>query len=536
MTRDRRQRATAAWLVTRTETKRTVRRLRTTGRNNLIVGVIAGLFYSLVGSVVAFFLGSVLAEEGLTTMTQPRLGALAGLVFGTFFASQRTVKRSGSLDAPGTVLTATSPAAVAVGIMGAEAVRGLLFLGVPAVVTVFAFGLGVGDPVAAIVLATVALCVLALAITIGFAFGMVFKYVSMRSEFVTRNRGKLGVVGTFVALGAYMFFLEGHALSQAIVDPLLALPPAWLGDLALAGMPTISPPPSHLLGAVGVVLLGVPLITGIGVKLAKRVWFGERVRPANRREATVAGTDPLDWIPDRYLPTATRRVARKSWLRARRSPFLLQYGLFPYLVLAMLGLQFGIQNGSIPFWLTHGTAAASVVTTGTAFALNPIGGEEGLLPITLTSGVGSRDFLAGLVVASWLVGIPATVVGTALVGVVLGTAPATTLFLIIVGCGMAMGTPGVALATGIVLPSVETQSVPGGTETVEPSPYAFGLFVVALGILTSPVVIAWVTESGAIAVTGAAILSVGVTWVSGWRGFRYAIGEFDGYVPKPELL
>lgn len=536
MTRDRTQRATAAWLVTRTETKRTWRRLRTTGRNNLIVGVIAGLFYSLIGSVVAFLLGSLVAEEGLATMTQPRLGALAVLVFGTFFAAQRIVKQSGSLDAPGAVLTATSPAAVAVGVMGAEAARALLFLGVPAAVTVFAYGLGVGDPMAAIVLATVALSVLALAITIGFAIGMVFKYVSMRSEFVTRNRGKLGVVGTFVAFGAYMFFLEGHALSQAIVNPMLALPPAWLGDLALAGTPTISPSAGHLLGAICVVLLGVPLIAGIGVKLAKRVWFGERVRPANRREATVAGADPLDWIPDQYLPTATRRAARKSYLRARRSPFLLQYGLFPFLVLAMLGLQFGIQNGSIPFWLTHGTAAASVVTTGAAFALNPIGGEEGLLPITLTSGVDSGNFLAGLVVASWLVGIPATVVGTALVGVVLATPPATILFLIIVGSGMAVGTPGVALATGIVLPSVETQSVPGGTETVEPSPFAFGLLVVGLGILASPVVIAWVMESGATAVTGAAILSVGVTWVSGWSGFRYARGEFDGYVPEAELL
>ncbi|QGN07365.1 hypothetical protein Hrd1104_08630 [Halorhabdus sp. CBA1104] len=536
MTREPRQQAAAAILVARTEVRRTWRRLRTSESNKLVAGVAVGLFYSLIGGVMGFFLGSLVAEDGLATMTQPRLGALAVLVFGTFLAAQRTVKRSGSLDAPGAVLTATSPAAVAVGVMGAEAVRGLLFLGLPAAVTILAFGLGTGAPVAAVVLAAVALCVLALVVAVGFAVGMAFRYVSMRSTFVTRNRGKLGVVGTFLAFGGYMFFLEGHALSRAIVDPLLALPPAWLGDLALAGTPNVAPQSIHLLGALGVLGFGVPVVAGGGARLARRVWFGERVRPAERADTTVAGTDLLGWLPETRLSRATRAVARKSVLRARRSPFIVQYGLLPYFALAMLGVQFAIQDGTIPPWLPHGAAAAGVVTTGTAFALNPIGGEEGLLPITLTAGVDARSFLAGLVVAGWLVGLPATIGGTVVLGALLGTPPLTILALAIVGSGMALGAPGIALAAGIVFPSVETQSIPGASETVEPSTFAVVLFVIVLGVASLPALIGVGGGAGTMALSGAALLSVVLTWLFGWLGFRYAGRQFDGYVPAAELL
>ena len=536
MTRERRQLAAAAMLVARTEVRRTWRRLRTSESNKLVAGVAVGLFYGLIGGVTGFFLGSVVAEDGLATMTQPRLGALAVLVIGTFLVAQRTVKRSGSLDAPGAVLTATSPAAVAVGVMGAEAVRGLLFLGLPAALTVLGFGIGTGDPVAAAVLAAVALCVLALVVVVGFAVGMAFKYVSMRSTFVTRNRGKLGVVGTFLAFGGYMFFLEGHALSQAIVDPLLALPPAWLGDLALAGTPNVSPQSRHLLGGLGVLGFGVPVVAGGGVRLARRVWFGERVRPAERADTTVAGTDLLGWLPEAHLSMTVRAVVKKSVLRARRSPFIVQYGLLPYFALAMFGVQFAIQDGTIPPWLPHGAAAAGVVTTGTAFALNPIGGEEGLLPITVTAGVDARSFLAGLVIAGWLVGLPATIGGTIVLGALLGTPPVTILALAIVGSGMALGAPGIALAAGIVFPSVETQSIPGASETVEPSTFAFGLFVIVLAIASLPVLATWAMGTGTIARLGTATASVALAWLFGWAGFRYVERQFDGYVPNPDLL
>jgi len=536
MTRKRAPWPSAARLVAHTEIRRTWRRVRTSSRNNMIAGIVVGLFYALIGAVMAFFLGSLVAEEGLSTMTQPRMVALAVLVIGTFIVAQRTVKRTGSLDAPGAVLTAASPAAVAVGVMGAEFGRALLFLGLPAGVTILAYGLGTGDPLAAVVLAAVALCVLAVVIAVGFAVGMAARRVSMRSQFVTRHRGKLGVVGTFLAFGGYMFFLEGHALSRAIVDPLLGLPLAWLGDLALAGTPNVSASSGQLLGAVGVVVLGVPIGARAGVALSRRVWFGERVRPAERSGVTVAGTDLLGWLPDAHLPMATRAVVRKSVLRARRSPFIVQYALVPYFVLAMFGIQFAIQSGSIPSWLTHGMAVAGVVATGTAFALNPIGGEEGLLPLTLTCGVDSRSFLAGLTVAGWVVGIPATVGGTILAGFLLGIPPMTIGSIVLVASGMALGAPGLAMFGGVVFPSIETQSLPGGSETVEPSTYAFLLFAVGLGIAALPVTVAWAVGTGPVVLVLAAVGSVGLAWLFGWAGFRYTVTQLDGYVPDPDLL
>jgi ABC-2 type transport system permease protein len=536
MTRDRTTWPTAARLVARTEVTRTWRRLRTSGQRNLIAGIAVGLVYGLFGSVGAFLLGSTVAEDGLTTLTPVRLGTLAVLAFGTFLLAQRTVKRTGDLDAPGAVLTATSPAAVAVGVMGAEFVRGLLFLGLPAGAIVLAYGLGTGSALAAATLAIVALCVLAMCISLGFALGMAFKRASMLSEFVTRHRGKLGVLGTFLAFGTYMFFLEGDALSQAIVEPLLALPPAWLGDLALAGTPTVAPAASHLFGAVGIVLLGVAFCGTVGIEMAQRVWFGERVRPAERSDTTVAGTDLLSWLPDTHLSRATRAVVRKSVLRARRSPFIVQYALLPYFFLAMFGVQFAIQNGSIPSWLTQGMAVAGVVASGAAFALNPIGGEEGMLPATLTTGVDPRAFLVGLVVAGWTIGIPALVIGTVVLGFALGTPPVTVIALLISASGMALGAPGIALAAGTVFPSIETQSIPGGNEVVEPSSFAALLFAIVLGIAALPAGIAVTVGRGTVVPAAGVVLSVGLAGAFGWAGFRYALRQFDGYVPDPDLL
>ncbi|WP_181684959.1 hypothetical protein [Halorhabdus salina] len=535
MTRDRAHWLRAARLVARTETRRTWRRLGTSGQNNLIAGVAVGIVYGLFGSLGAFFLGSVVVEDGLGSMTQPRLGALGVLVLGTFLAAQRAVKKTGDLDAPGAVLTATTPAAVAVGLLGAEFARALLFLGLPAAVIVLAWGLGTGSPLAAAMLAVTALCVLAVVLTVGFALGMAFRRITMRSAFVTRHRGKLGVVGTFVAFGGYMFFLEGHALSRAIIDPLLALPPAWLGDLALAGTPNVSPGFGPLIGAISVVLVGIPVGTVAGSTMARRVWFGERVRP-ERSDATVGGVDLLGWLPNGHLTITTRAVVRKLVLRARRSPFIVQYGLFPYFVLAMFGVQFAIQGGAIPSWLTHGMTAAGVIATGSMFTLNPIGDEEGVLPITLTAGVDPREFLSGLIVAGWLVGIPATLLGTVVVGILLGTPVMTIFGLVIVGCGLALGAPGIALAAGIVFPSIETQSIPGGKQTVEPSTFAFAGFAIVIGVAMLPVLLAVVTASGEGVILGGALASCVLSWVLGRLGFKYTLSRFDGYVPDPDLL
>lgn len=542
MTDDAFDRRTLALVVARTELRRTWRSLRSDHQLLLAGAVIFGLMYAVGGGVLGYLAGATLTDGGGPSLTALRPGSVAAVVFGTFIVAQRTVKKTGSLDAHEGVLTAVPAPTVAVGIVLSEFGRAALFLGGPVLGTLIGFGVGSADPLATAVVAIVLVAFAVFVILLGFVVGMGIKAAAMRSRSIANHRGVLGFVLSFGVAIVYVAIVNGEVARQ-VLSPLFATPIAWVPDLALAATPGASPAPYRVGGAAATLGLGLPALAVAAGRVAPMVWLGDSVRPdadADSAATAVGDAHPIDRVlPDRF-PRTTAAVARKTLLRARRAPFTIQYAIVPFFFVFFYAVQGLLESGTLPGWLPLGVAVASAITTGAAFSLNPIGSEGDALPITLTAGFDGREFVAGLFAAGWLVGLPIAVALPLVTGLATGAAPPTILATVAIGVGLSIGAPGIAAGAGVHFPNFETQSVHGGRETVVPKGWAFGLFglgVVGLGApawaLQIRFVRNWLATTvglapGTVEFLGIAVGSLLVT-VAGWLGYRHAAATLDSY-------
>ena len=143
-----------ARLVARTELRR---RRRTLGENDrmLVVWAFAALFglvFVLVFLGGAYSLGTMVGTEGFADALPIARGIVLGVCgYVVFIIGVRTVQNQNALDAPAGILTATSPAAAAVGLLLADyaVVAGIAVL--PLVVAGLLFALGAGTPASVVV-------------------------------------------------------------------------------------------------------------------------------------------------------------------------------------------------------------------------------------------------------------------------------------------------------------------------------------------------------------------------------------------------
>ncbi len=514
----------AITLVAVTEVCRTWRRIRRMRSRDAASGVLLVVAYVAVAWVGALLFTDAVLLGGEPALSLTRSVVLAAMVTGTAGAVYRTVTETGSLDASESLLLATTPIAVAIGVLGAEYARALLYHGPALGAVVVGFWLATGDPIAAATLALVALLAVVLVVAVGFAVGFLLKYAASASRGLSSTRVGIALVVACSAAAVLGVAAEPGGLVRRIGR----FPPAWITDLALIGLPGVSPPSDRVGAAIAALLVGPILFGAVGVHLATRVWLGDAVSRVDGPGPERRRTPALDRLLGDRVSTTARRVAVTAWLRGRRSPVTVIDGLSAYLVPITFALFSVVLEGRVPWWTTYGIAGAGVVATGSVFTLNPLGGQEAVLPITLTSGVEPRAFLWGLALVSWIVGLPLTVAGTVLAGVATGTG----LLTVAVASGaIAVGAPGIGMAAGVAFPSFERNSLPGGQSVTSPSLLAAVVLVVAVTVGVSPLVNAILGPSpDPLAIVRAGLLSAVFVSLTGWMGARYAADRFGKYV------
>ncbi|GGO00807.1 hypothetical protein [Haloarcula pellucida] len=475
-----------AHLVTRIELRRTLRSLLDSARGILVLAGV-GLFvpaYSLGIGAIAFFGGGALTELPTADVRTAVVAVLLGLLtLVTFVEVQRSAKQIGEPDGLDGLLTTLPYTDVLAGVVGAELARALAVLGAPVLALAVGLSAGTGFVLVGPVVLVTTLLVVTLGLLLGYAGGLTVKLVAARSAFVARHRASIGSAASLLLTVGWLAVWSAQSGQLAILRALTDSPLLWLADVVLVAVPgTTADPLAVVVG--GVALVGSLPVTAVGCRwLAERVWYVDPVQPDHE-------FDPDErTLSDRLLagrvPSATRVVAQKSWLRARRAPFTVQFAVVPVFLLLVSQGQFLLRGRGAPTTLPLTVGVATAAAFGAAFTLNPLGGEEGVLPLTLTTAVSGRAFVAGLVLAGVLPGLvvaPLVVVG---LGAAVETPSLPLLAALATALVATVAAPAIAAGCGVVFPKFEPSSVHGRDVTV-PSSFAFGGYFLVFGAVVAP--------------------------------------------------
>ncbi len=470
----------------------------------ILLGVSAG------GSYAAYTYGAA-AIDALPVLDGAR-GALALAWLGPVaLIAQRAVGKTARIEHEAGMLTTVPAPDVLGGLVLAEAARVLSVAAVPVVAVAGAFALGIGAPAAFLSIVVALLAVFATALLAGHIVGVAIKIVVGQSELLTRYKSVLAVV----AFLAYFVAVSSEAFGRALVELfglLQASPTAWFGDLLVAGIPGGAPSPLRIAGALALVAVGVPVLLAVDVRAAERLWYADRAQPGTR---TYEDSDADSTVLSRVAAGPTRAVVTKIWRRTRRAPIRLIYVVYP-LFLLFAPLQQAFTTGEVPASLPVLLALYGTWAVGAA-ALNPLGDEGALLPVTLTTGVRGGQFVRGHVLAVATVGLPLVAGATALAGLLSPLDPSRWVALAAMSAVLCVTGPVLALAIGTRFPRFGTVRVSRSREVVVPSKTAFVCYtlVVAVGAL-----------GGAVALIpgGAAVLSGLISFVARYFGFSLDIG------------
>jgi len=532
-----------AALVARTELRRTRRSLTDSTRGViLLLGafVLVPLYSLGIGAFAAAVTSGGIegGPLGDPAIVRPATGAiLAGIAaFVGFFILQRTVKTNGEPDAADGLLTTVSYADILLGLLAAEYCRLLALVALPILALVGGVIIGSGHLLLGSVILLLTVVAATFGLLVGYAGGLVAKLVVARSAFVARHRASLGAVTSLLFVVGWLGASGDSDLQRAALRVVTHSPLSWAGDIVLLTVPGAGDP---LAAAVaGAALLGgLPVGLAACLWLAERVWYIDPVQPAHEFDADERTLS--DRVLTGRVSTATRVVTQKSWLRARRAPLTVQFAVGPFFLLAF-ELQTVLLEGTVPPTLPLTAGLASALAAGAAFTLNPLGGEEGVLPLTLTANVSGRAFVAGLVLAGLLPGVVLTTTLVVGVGLAAGTGPLALAAALGTALVATLAAPAIAAGAGVIFPKFERTTVKG-REVVVPSGLAFGLYAVGFVAVVAPGAIAFlVSESGfpALPVTPPVLLGGGVLGtvllaaVAALIAFLYAANRIGTYRPE----
>ncbi|MDS0260662.1 hypothetical protein NDI56_14745 [Haloarcula sp. S1CR25-12] len=526
-----------AALVARLELRRTWRSLRGSTRGLLLLagGCLMLPLYSLAIGVMALFGGREIASSDPATVRLATTGILAFLVgLVAFMVVQRTIKTNGEPDAVDGLLTTAPYADIAAGLLGAELCRMFAIMAGPLLALTVGLTVGSGLPLlGAATLATTGV-VVALAVLGSYAAGLAVKLVAARSEFVARHRATLGGAASLALVLFWILGSSALGVQLALLRAATQSPLSWTGDIVLLTVPGVGADALSAAVAATALLGSVPLAGVASLRLAERLWYADPVQPAHEFDA--AERTLSDRLLDGRVSTPTRVVAQKSWLRAKRAPFTVQFAIAPFFLLA---LQFRtvLLGGTVPPTLPLTAGLASTTAAGAAFTLNPLGGEERVLPLTLTADISGRAFVTGLALAGAVPGVVLTALLVVGFGLAAGSAPATLGVTLLTTLVATVTAPAIAAAAGVVFPKFDRSSV-GNREVTLPSGFAFGFYASVLGIVVAPGSIAvWlaVVEPFALPLSSTVLLASGLAVtvalaaVAGSMGFLYAANRVGTY-------
>ncbi|MWG34111.1 hypothetical protein [Halomarina oriensis] len=523
-----------AVLVARMELTHRVR--KTTDRPTQIVALaVAALFGAipLLGSIaVAFVVGQGIASGTITDpISTARLAAAVVPLFVTLVVTLRVVQTSGSLTIADGLLTTVSHREAVGGILLSELAIVAVLVGVPSVGVPVAFAVGSGQP-AAFPLVFVALVVLSvLGTLLGFVVGLGLRNLVARSEFLARYKTAIGIL-------LFLLYFVGISSQQAgsaifpVVDALGSSPLGWFADLALFGQ-GVGADPLSALGAVVVGVVALPVLGWLASWLAALLWYTSPVQPEEEeREPSQMGS-----LAGVSRPMA--RIARKSWIRARRGPIRLVYVVYPLFLLFPF-VQGAVVSGEVPTALPPLLAFYGAWAAGAAFSLNPIGDEGPVLPVTLTTPVAGSTFVGGLCLAGVAIGVPITLVLAVVTGVLSGLGTLALASVALTAVVLPVAATGIAVGAGVLFPRMESVEVFRGVETTAPSLFAFALYSLVLSIsgvpvslvstpLTRGIVVDATNYGESVVVAGGLVATVVLAGLAATVGYVFAVRSFDDY-------
>jgi len=523
-------------LLVRTEIRRRYRSVRTDTRRFTVL-LIAGVFLLLpLGAAVfgLYVFGGTVAGgtlPGGLSMEVVRGAGGAIVVAIAILNAIRTVQTAAMPSNADGVLIMADHSEVVASILLVETLAGAWIVLLPGALGAIAFGIGAGSTTAGAAFLAAIVCVTALGSLLGLAVGFVIKNALARSETLSRYRTPAAVV-LFLA---YMYAIVATDFESAF-DPVVTVlgrtPFGWFGDLAFAPL-GVGAKPALAAASIGLALVGVLALSLAIDRLARLLWYVEAV------EVSTGETDSsgMGGIPGVSRPIA--RVARKSWLRAYRSPIRLLFVVYP-LFLLIAPISEAIRTGVVPPYVSGIVALYGAWATGAAFTLNPLGDEGDVLPVTLTAPVSGRSFVAGCCLAGVLIGLPLSVLGVLIAALFAGSSPPLVAAAVGLAVVLPLAATGIAAGIGVAVPRFEPVNVTRGREAVVPSLIGFTVYSVALVLAASPGTAVQIDPArealaDAVGLSSVAALGAGtagtvvLAGVFAVTGYVYAARRFDAY-------
>ncbi|GAB7093293.1 hypothetical protein JCM30237_04450 [Halolamina litorea] len=499
------------------EFRRSARAIREDTARLVLLGI-SVVFPTLLLAGMAALFGSAIRGDVPTDLAVPdavRGGTALFWLFGVFLLAQRAATAYDELVAEPFVLTTVSARTAVVGGVVAETLRVAAYGALPMAVLLPTAAYVLGSPATLVVVPVVAALFVGSAVVAGRVTGYTAAWLVARVPFVARHRTALSAVVAIGFFGGYMLFqlpMLPYSLDPALLG---LLPVGWLVDLAVVGTP-IRYSGSRLLG--GVVVAGGTILGGswAATLVASSLWYGDEVAPDDGHDEPVAVEDrtgtgalarSLSPLSVPLLDGPSRTVARWTLLRARREPQRLNFLMVPVFGGGSAVLNLLLQGSASLSVLGPATALVGGWVAGAAFALNPLGDEGPVLPMTLTS-VPSRAYVRGLI-APVLLSAPAVTLLTLAVSLGTGTAPVTALALGVAGAVVAGVGAALAPLLGMWFPRYSAIRIGSSDDVRPPRLFAgalhFGLVAVPgtalVGALTAPGVVRAVL-AGLISVPG----------------------------------
>jgi hypothetical protein len=443
---------------------------------------------TLGGGYLAMNLGESLAA-GTLDVPADAMAIIRGLVavFSlavTVVVAIRGVGQRGTLVNAEGVLTVVPTREALLGLLLAEYVYVLLWLGGPALGVGVGLAVGAGTPWPALAIPLGLAAVAATVVAVGYPLGLGIRHLVTRFAFVARNKGAL-IVLAFLVYFAFVFTGTLNAVVVALFEPLQASPTGWFADLLALGTPALDAAPLRAAGSLGVAAALAAAGTAAGTRLAEMHWFsdpalaGEDEDEESETTATESATPGLERRLAPYLGVATAALVVLAWRQAVRAPLKLLYAAYPLLfVIGWIGDI--VRTGQVPPFLAVGTVVFVTWAAGVIFTLNPLGDQGAGLPSTLLSRVDGRRFVHAHLLASLVVAVPLGVALTAGAVALSPLEPTTGLALVAAAPVLMVVASALSVGIGVAFPRFQAVTVTRSVKTVIPSTLAFLLFTLHL--------------------------------------------------------
>jgi ABC-2 type transport system permease protein len=463
------------------EVRRSIRLYFQQPRRKIALILLTLIFGSVVlfgGIPIAYSVGETIRiEQRFPLLTAARqLLTVFVLVLIALFLS-RTIEQLSHIDSEELMLTTTTPRAVVIGLLSAEVVRFLMWLGIPILLMFSAFAIGMQSVALLVTVPLILVPIVAFAAVSGYVLGIavlsIARHLPIPSQIKT-----IGYILVFVVVLVGSQVVPRLVLSNdlpfslaPIENALLVSPFAAYADFLLIGTPIARPISlSAVLVLVGLIV-SVPIGFTVASRLSTRFWMTEpahsHVRGPEDSEAEMTSTR----VPRPFAWWKSGRIAWQYLRRGARSP-----QQFVHLAIVLIAIAPAISSlftgstGSniVYIFVLGGSIVIGAVLAGAAFGLNPFGDEQTTMPLLLVTTTPPRQFIRGRIVAGLVVSVPFVVVVPCVVAVV-GPQSALAVFVyVLVGSGLAVMSAAWAVGLGTAYPKYESQKMMG-VDSVTPS-------------------------------------------------------------------